>query len=161
PLLFLLFMVPIPGILLNAAVDLLKKGSTEMVAALFTITGTVYHREGYVFSLPNVVIEIADECSGIRSSLALVMTVLLASHMFLTSAWKKAVLALAVIPLTIVKNGIRIVTLTLLAVHVNPGFLTGQLHHEGGILFFLLTLVLLSPLFRLLQRSEPQFRLTR
>ena len=90
---------------------------------------------------PTVAIEIADECSGIRSSLALVMTVLLAGHMFLTSAWKKALLALAVIPLTIVKNGIRIVSLTLLAVHVNPSFLTGQLHHEGGIVFFVLALL--------------------
>lgn len=161
PLLFLLFMVPIPGILLSRSVDFLKRGSTEMVAALFTLTGTVYHREGFVFSLPNVVIEVADECSGIRSSLALVMTVLLAGHMFLTSAWKKALLALAVIPLTIVKNGIRIVSLTLLAVHVNPSFLTGQLHHEGGIVFFLLALALLSPLFRLLQRSEPDYRITR
>jgi len=161
PLLFLLFMVPIPGLLLRRSVDFLKRGSTEMVAALFTLTGTVYHREGFVFSLPNVVIEVADECSGIRSSLALVMTVLLAGHMFLTSAWKKALLALAVIPLTIVKNGIRIVSLTLLAVHVNPSFLTGQLHHEGGIVFFLLALALLSPLFRLLQRSEPDYRITR
>jgi exosortase len=161
PLLFLCFMVPIPGILLNGAISLLKRGSTEMVAALFTLTGTVYHREGFVFSLPNVVIEVADECSGIRSSLALVMTVLLAGHMFLTSAWKKAVLVLAVIPLTIVKNGIRIVSLTLLAVHVNPSFLSGQLHHEGGIVFFLLALALLSPVFRLLQRSEPDYRVTR
>jgi exosortase len=161
PLLFLFFMVPIPGVLLNSAVAFLKRGSAEMVAVLFTLTGTVYHREGFVFSLPNVVIEIADECSGIRSSLALLMTVLLAGHMFLTSAWKKAVLAAAVIPLTLVKNGIRIVSLTLLAVHVNPGFLTGQLHHEGGIFFFLLTLLLLSPIFRLLQRSEPQYRTTR
>jgi hypothetical protein len=38
---------------------------------------------------------------------------------------------------------------------VNPSFLTGQLHHEGGILFFLIALALFSPLFRLLQRSEP------
>ena len=73
----------------------------------------------------------------------------------------KALLALAVIPLTIVKNGIRIVSLTLLAVHVNPSFLTGQLHHEGGIVFFVLALLLLSPLFRLLQRSEPNYRITR
>jgi exosortase len=161
PLLFLGFMVPIPGSVLNPAVSFLKRGSTEMVAGLFTLTGTVYHRDGFVFSLPNVVIEVADECSGIRSSLALVMTVLLAGHMFLTSAWKKAILVLAVIPLTIIKNGIRIVSLTLLAVHVNPSFLSGQLHHEGGILFFLLALALLSPLFRLLQRSEPEYRVTR
>ena len=147
--------MPVPGILLNGAIGLLKRGSTEMVAALFTLTGTVYHREGFVFSLPTVVIEVADECSGIRSSLALVMTVLLAGHMFLTSAWKKALLAVAVIPLTIVKNGIRIVSLTLLALHVDPSFLNGQLHHEGGIVFFLLTLALVAPAFTLLRNSEP------
>jgi exosortase len=161
PLAYLGFMVPIPGAVLDGAVRLLKTGSADMVAALFTLTGTTYHREGFVFTLPNVVIEVADECSGIRSSLALLMTILLAGHMFLTSAWKKAVLVLAIVPLTIVKNGIRIVSLTLLAVHVNPGFLTGQLHHEGGIVFFLLALLLLSPLFHVLRKSEPDYRVTR
>ncbi len=51
------------------------------------------------------------------------------------------------LPLAIVKNGIRIVSLSLLARHVNPSFLTGQLHHEGGFVFFLLRCVIMSPLF--------------
>jgi len=84
----------------------------------------------------------------------LTLTTLLAGHMFLRSPWKKAVLVLAVVPLTILKNGIRIVTLSLLAMHVDPGFLTGQLHHEGGIVFFLLALVLLFPLFAALVKSD-------
>ncbi len=54
----------------------------------------------------------------------------------------------------ILKNGIRIVSLTLLAVHVDPSFLYGKLHHEGGIIFFLLSLLLLAPLLWLLQRGE-------
>jgi exosortase len=157
PLLFLAFTIPIPAAIVRSATLFLKTGSAETVAALFTLTGTPYYREGFVFSLPTFVIEIADECSGIRSSIALLLTALLAGHMFLETWWKKGILVLAVIPLALLKNGIRIVTLSLLARYVNPSFLTGQLHHEGGIVFFLLTLAIVMPLFTLLRNSEPAF----
>jgi exosortase len=156
PILFLGFMVPIPGVLLDGATWLLKTGSREAVAGLFTLTGTPYYREGFVFALPKFVIEIADECSGIRSSIALFLTSLLAGHVFLVSGSRKAVLALAALPVAILKNGIRIVGLSLLATYVNPGFLTGRLHHEGGIVFFLLALVILAPVVGMLHNSEPQ-----
>ena len=154
PLLFLGFMVPIPGTLLDGAILFLKTGSTESVAGLFTLTGTAYYREGFVFSLPKVVIEVTDECSGIRSGIALLLTSLLAGHMFLKSAWKRALLVVAILPITVLKNGIRIVTLSLLAMHVDSGFLMGQLHHEGGIVFFLLALAMLALPFAVLRRSE-------
>lgn len=154
PLAFLVFAVPIPQALVDATVEVLKNGSTELVAWMFALTGTPYFREGYVFALPSVVIEVADACSGIRSSIALVLTSLLAGHMYLETPWKKAVLVLLVLPFSILKNGIRIVTLTLLAVHVDPSFLTGQLHHDGGIVFFVLTLVLMAPVLAMLRRSE-------
>ena len=155
PLFFLVFMVPIPTLVLNGLIDLLKSGSADAVAGLFSLSGTLYYREGFVFSLPSIVIEVADECSGIRSSIALVLTALLAGHMTLDSWWKKAVLVAVAIPLTIVKNAIRIVTLSLLAIHVDPEFLTGQLHHDGGVLFFALTLAMMAPILALLRRSEP------
>jgi len=82
------------------------------------------------------------------------ITSLVAGHLFLRSAWTKAVLTLATLPLLIVKNGIRIVTLSLLSVYVDPSFLTGRLHHQGGILFFLLALAILAPVLWLLQKSE-------
>jgi exosortase len=154
PLAFLLFTIPIPATLLAVAVQVLKQGSTEAVTALFTVTGQVYHRDGFVFSLPGVVIEIADECSGIRSSIGLLLTSLLAGHVFLIKAWTKSVLILAVLPMAILKNAIRIVSLTLLSIHVDPGFLTGQLHHEGGIVFFALALALTFPILVLLRSLE-------
>ena len=154
PLLFLGFMIPMPTILLDPVILFLKTGSREAVAGLFLLTGTPYHREGFVFSLPKFVIEIADECSGIRSSIALLLTGLLAGHMFLRAGWKKALLVAAIIPTAMLKNGIRIVSLSLLASYVDPRFLTGRLHHDGGIVFFLLTLALLAPLFVLLHSSE-------
>ncbi len=154
PLLFLGFMIPIPQFVLDPAVLFLKTGSTETVSALFTLTGTPFYREGFVFALPNVVIEIADECSGIRSSIGLLLTSLLAGHLYLRTGWKKSALVAAVVPLAILKNGIRIVSLCLLSLHVDPSFLTGQLHHEGGIVFFLLALAILAPVLALLRRSE-------
>ena len=154
PLAFLLFMIPIPTVVMDGATQFLKNGSSEAVAGLFTLTGTPFHREGFVFSLPSFVIEIADECSGIRSSIALLLTGLLAGHQFLRKPWTKIVLVLMILPIAVIKNAIRIVGLSLLAMHVDQSFLTGQLHHEGGFVFFLLALGLLAPLFVLLKRSE-------
>jgi len=147
-------MIPIPTVVMDGATQFLKNGSSEAVAGLFTLTGTPFHREGFVFSLPSFVIEIADECSGIRSSIALLLTGLLAGHQFLRKPWTKIVLVLMILPIAVIKNAIRIVALSLLAMHVDPSFLTGQLHHEGGFVFFLLALGLLAPLFVLLKRSE-------
>ncbi len=154
PLLFLACTVPIPAPWLAAAVQVLKDGSTEAVALLFSATGSVHHRDGYIFSLPGVVIEIADECSGIRSSIGLLLTSLLAGHLFLQKGWTRTALIAAVLPMAILKNAIRIVALTLLSVHVDPGFLTGQLHHEGGVVFFLLALALMTPILLLLRGVE-------
>ena len=153
-MLFLFLMVPIPDFLLNQAISWLQSGSTEVSHALFELMGVPVLRNGFIFSLPGVNIEVARECSGIRSSLALFITTLLAGHLFLRSTWTKAVLTFITLPLLVVKNGIRIVTVTMLSIYVDPGFLTGRLHQQGGILFFLLALVFLAPVLRLLQTSE-------
>jgi exosortase len=156
PLAFLFFTVPIPSFVIDGATQFLKAGSTEVVAWLFTLTRTPFYREGYVFALPTAVIEIADECSGIRSSIGLMLTGFLACHTFLRRGWTRAVLLGAVLPMTVLKNGIRIVSLSLLAMYVDPEFLTGQLHHEGGIVFFVLALALLAPVLVVLRRFEPR-----
>jgi exosortase len=154
PLLFLAFTMPFPDTVLKLANDFLKDGSTETVDALFTVTGTPYYRDGYVFRLPYLAIEVADACSGIRSSIGLLITSLLAGYMFLTKAHNRLLLLLAIVPITIFKNGVRIVTLSLLSIHVDPSYLSGQLHHEGGIVFFTISLALLMPILLLLMRFE-------
>jgi exosortase/archaeosortase family protein len=104
--------------------------------------------------LPNVTIEIAKECSGIRSATALLITCLAAGYLLLRLPWTRAVLLFATIPVLILKNGIRITTLTLLAIHVDPGFLDGRLHHQGGVVFFAVGLLMLLPVLWWLQRVE-------
>jgi exosortase len=155
PLLFLAFAVPIPLRVLNGFVLLLQRGSAELVSILFTLTGTpVYRSSTFVFDLAKVSIQVAEECSGIRSTLGMIIVTFLAAHMVLRSNWRRAVLLLTVIPFALLKNAVRIVTLTLLAVHVDMGFLTGKLHGEGGILFMAIGLVLMYPVLAFLAKPE-------
>jgi len=154
PLLFLLLMVPLPDNVLAWTIHLLQHGSAEVTYLLFKLVGVPVLRQGLVFSVPSVTIEVAAECSGIRSTIALLITCLLAAHFYLRTPWKVLVFLLFVFPLTVIKNGIRIVTLTLLSIYVDPSFLHGSLHHQGGFVFFLLALSLLLPVFLALEKSE-------
>jgi exosortase len=156
PLLFTFLFVPLPQPVLARVVYLLQKGSAEITALLFSLTPLPVLREGFVFHLPRFSIAIASECSGIRSSIALLVLAILTGHFFLKSFWKQAVFILAGMLVMIVKNGIRIVALTLLANYVDPGFLHGNLHRDGGFVFFAIGLLLLVPMLWLLQRGEAQ-----
>jgi exosortase len=156
PFAFLLFAMPLPDFLLRRIIYALQAGSAAITEAIFDLTGVPALREGFVFHLPRVSIEIAQECSGIRSSIALLILAVLASHFAFRPFWKKAVFVCAGLAMMIIKNGIRIATLTLLAIYVDPGFLFGKLHRQGGFLFFLIGLVLLLPAFWLLRRGEKE-----
>src|SRR5436190_22517396 len=104
--------------------------------------------------LPGLPIAVAEECSGIRSTLVLFITSLLAGHLFLRSRWRKSVLALAIVPIGILRNGFRILVISWTTIYVNRGIIDGPLHHKGGPLFFVLSLALLFGLLIMLRRSE-------
>jgi len=154
-LLFLLFMVPLPSFLLEAIIGFLQRSSADATDLLFSALGVPVFRQGFVFSLSNFTIHVAEECSGIRSALSLFITSLVAGHFFLRSAWVKIGLVAVVVPLAIVKNAFRIVGLSLLANYVDPTFITDSvLHRSGGIPLFALSLVVLFSLAWLLRRFE-------
>jgi exosortase len=154
PLCFLLLMVPFPVGVLDEITLGLQKGSADVSYLLFKISGIPVFRQGFRFSLPGVDIEIAEQCSGIRSSLALLITSILAGHAFLRSWWSKGLLVLFTIPVVIFKNSVRIVTISALGVYVNRAFLYGNLHRRGGLLFALLAVLMLVPALVVLQRAE-------
>jgi exosortase len=154
PLCLLLFMIPAPERVLNTVIGFLQYRSAVLSCELFRVVGVPALREGTAIYLSGVAIEVAPECSGIRSSVSLLILTLAVGDLYLRSGWNKALLVLAVVALSVVKNVIRIVTLTLLAVYVNPDFLTGPLHHRGGIVFFLITLTMLIPIVKLMRWLE-------
>jgi exosortase len=154
PLGFLFFMIPLP----DAAVSWLEqssvKGSTEVAAALFNISGTPMLRNGALLALPGITLHVAQECSGIRSSWVLFITSILAANVFLTGPWRRLVLVAFVIPLALLRNGTRILVIGLLCVHIGPQMIHSFIHNRGGPIFFALSLVPLFGLMVWLKRQE-------
>ena len=151
---FLVLMVPFPSAVTYGIETFFQHTSGDAASVLFGSTGMPVFREGLVFHLPGIAIEVAKECSGIHSTLVLFVTSLLAGHLFLRSPWKKVALALAVIPLGIMRNGIRIFTISWLCVHVDPAMIDSPIHHRGGPIFFVLSLGPFLALLFVLRKSE-------
>jgi exosortase len=144
PLLFLIFMIPFPPAVESLVVELFRAGSAEMVNLYFKIGGVQYLRNGGVFHLENLSFYVADECSGIHSGISLLIVSIIAGKLFLGNQWLKIILAVSILPIGWIKNGMRIATLTLLGCYVNPGFMSGPLHRQGGRPFFVLALLFLG-----------------
>lgn len=154
PAAFLIFLVPLPTSLENQVEIFFQHTSAEAAAALFSLSGMSFFREGLVFELPGIALQVAQECSGIRSSLVLFITSLLAGHLFLQSPVRRTLLALFVIPLAIVRNGFRIFTIGMLCVQVDPAMVDSWIHKRGGPLFFGLSLIPFFLLLFWLRRQE-------
>src|SRR5204862_7303946 len=80
----------------------------------------------------------------IGPSVVLVITSLLAANMFLRTAWRRVLLVAVVIPLGLLRNGLRILVISLLCVHIGPEMINSAIHRRGGPIFFVASLI---PLF--------------
>lgn len=151
---FLVFMIPFPTAVEHGIEVFFQKTSAEVAATFLNWCNVPVFREGVIFRLPGIVIEVAKECSGIRSSLVLFLVSLVGGILLLRTVSCRIILALVVIPLAIVRNGFRILTISLLCVHVNPEMIDSPIHHRGGPIFFALSLIPFFGLLLLLRRWE-------
>jgi exosortase C (VPDSG-CTERM-specific) len=155
PLALLIFMVPIPAFAMPSIDTFLQNGSAAAAAGFFSLAGTPYLRNELTFQLPGITpIQVARECSGIQSSMVLLITGLVAGYLFLRRPRNRVILALLMIPLGLLRNGFRVFTLGELCVHVGPQMIDSPIHHRGGPIFFALSLIVLFILLVVLQRLE-------
>jgi len=154
PLFFLLWIVPLPQFLLDPIVRWLQQGSVTSAHLLLSAFGVPVAEEGTLLTIPGLTVEVAKECSSIRSSLMLVVTTMVVTQMLLRTAWRKAIVIAVAIPLSVAKNGLRIFVLAMLATRVDRTYLTGRLHHEGGVIYFLIALAIIFLLIWIARRSE-------
>jgi exosortase len=155
PLLLLLLTVPIPDFLLDKLIVAVQHGSTEVCSLIFGLFRVPVLRDGLTFTLPEISIRVEKECSGIHSTMAIVLVSLIVAHLFLASKWKKVLLVSLSIPIVCVTNGLRIAILTLLAEYVDRSFLFGSLHHQGGVIFFALAFLLVYVTMLFLSPKTP------
>ena len=154
PMFFLIFLVPLPDQAVQTMETGLKVASAEAASLFFGISGTPAFKTGPIFQLPGFTIEVAQECSGIRSTWVLFITSLVAAQLFLTKPLSRFVLAALVLPLGILRNGFRIMVIGLLCIHIDPRMIHSPIHRRGGPIFFALSLIPLLLILWLLRRRE-------
>lgn len=149
----LLLMVPLPNFLLNnLSVDLQLLSSQIGVALLRLINISVY-LEGNVIDLGDLKLQVAEACDGMRYLFPLATIAFVLAYFYSAPVWKKAVLFLSSIPITIAMNSLRIATIGVLVEHWGLGLARGFLHEFQGWLVFMLCLGLLLLEIRLLSAA--------
>jgi len=154
PLAFLSFMVPWPTAAVDAVEVFLQHASAEAASLFLGLSGDPVLRDGLAFKLPGISIQVGQECSGVHSSLVLLITSIVAGQLFFRTHWRRWVLALAVVPLGILRNGFRIFTISMLCVHLSPDMISSPIHRRGGPIFFVLSLVPFFALLLWLRKTE-------
>jgi exosortase len=154
PLCFSFWLVPLPEFILDTVIRLLQQGSAKAAYLLFVAARVPVEQSGLLLHIPDLILAVAPECSSIRSSLMLVVTTMVLAQLLLRSPWRKAFVVAVAIPLSVAKNGLRIFTIGMLGTRVDPSYLTGRLHRQGGIIFFLIAVAATFLLLRVVRRGE-------
>jgi exosortase len=154
PLCFLLLVVPFPDRILDWITQTLQYQSAVASEWLFRAFRIPVTRDGVFLSIPGLEIEVARECSSIRSSTMLIIIALVLTNLFLHTRWRQILLVAVALPLSVVKNAVRIFTIAVLSTHVDPAYMTGRLHRHGGIIFLAAAVLVVIALLWILRRGE-------
>jgi exosortase len=154
PLCFLFGLVPLPRFALDAIVHQLQLGSAWTAYALFWAIRVPVDQSGVFLTIPGLTIHVAEECSSIRSSSILLATAIVLAQIMLRSPWRRVLLIGFAVPLSIAKNGLRIFIIGMLGTRVDPSYLTGRFHHQGGIVYFAIALIVMLGLLWTLRKAE-------
>lgn len=146
PVLFLFFMVPIPYLLYDAVAFPLKMVASWIGEHSLNLAGVPVFREGNIISLPNMQLEVADACSGIRSLMSMMAMSTVVAYFLGLGSGRGLVLFLSAIPVAVLSNSARILLTGLLSSRYGPGVADGFFHQFSGWLIFLVGMVLLLAL---------------
>jgi exosortase len=139
-LLVLLLAIPIPAIIFNEITFPLQILASKLASALLPLFGVPVLREGNVIQLPAMKLEVAEACSGIRSLVSLFTLSIFYGYFLEKSLWRRAVLALASIPIAIAANAVRILGTGLSVQYWDPDRALGFFHEFSGWVMFLVSL---------------------
>ena len=143
PIVFLLFMVPLPAIVVNAVSFPLQLFAAKTATFCLFNFGIPVLREGNVIVLAGTTLEVAEACSGIRSLQALLALGTVYAYFSQRAMWKRWVLVLMSIPIAIVANAFRVSGTGVLAHYFGIEAAEGFYHTFSGWLIFVVAFGLL------------------
>lgn len=137
PLAFLFFMVPIPYILYDAIAFPLKMIASWFGEHSLNFVGVPVFREGNIMFLPNIQLEVADACSGIRSLMSLMALAAAMAYFMTLGITRRGVLFLSAVPVSIATNSLRIFVTGILSYKFGQKAAEGFFHEFSGWIVFL------------------------
>ncbi len=158
PLLFLTFMIPVPGFVIDSLTGPLKHHVSVIAETILYAAGYPIARSGVVLTIGQYQLLVADACSGLNSMFSLSALGLLYAYITREGLWwKSAILLVSVLPIAFVANIVRVMVLVLVTYHFGDEAGQGFIHGFAGMILFVIALGLLfslDALLRLLARNS-------
>jgi exosortase D (VPLPA-CTERM-specific) len=152
PLLLLIFMVPLPPILSGQLSVQLQMLSSEIGVLIIRAAGVSVYLEGNVIDLGAYQLEVAEACSGLRYLFPLMTLSVLIAYTFGGPLWKRAIVFLSSIPLTVLMNSVRIGIIGITVDRWGTRMAEGVLHEFEGWVGFMVSAALVLLLAAWLSR---------
>ncbi len=144
PLFFLLFTIPLPGVLVQAVTLPLKSAVSFVAEQLLYWAGYPVARTGVILMVGQYQLMVADACAGLTSMFTLEAFGLLYMHvMGYTSRLRNVIIGVLVIPCAFVANVVRVMVLVLVTYHLGNEAGQGFIHGFAGIVLFVVAFILL------------------
>lgn len=144
PLLFLVFMAPLPAAIIDSMTGPLKRTVSVVAETVLYELGYPIARSGVVLSIGQYQLLVADACSGLNSMFSLSALGLLYLYMMKHgSRWRNVAIVLSILPIAFVANAIRVMILVLVTYHLGDEAGQGFIHGAAGMVLFVIALVLL------------------
>jgi exosortase B len=151
PVVYFIFMVPLPGMFIDALTGSLKGWISNIVEAVLYFLGYPIARSGVILSIGPYQLQVADACSGLNSMFSLsALGTLFMYIMGRKSRTHVATMILSILPIAFVANIIRVITLVLVTFYLGDEAGQGFLHGAAGMLLMLVALMLFFVLDKLL-----------
>ncbi len=140
----LAFAVPLPPFIIRLLTFRLKLLSSEWAVRILEWLSIPAYGEGNVIDMGVTKLQIVDACSGLRYLFPSILLALLIGYFFHSRYWKRIVLVLLSIPVTLVSNAFRIAMTGVLITHVSVEFGEGFLHDFSGWLVYMVSILFLG-----------------
>ena len=152
PLLFMLFMIPLPGTVVILLTMPLKMAVSYVAEHILYWAGYPIARNGVILQIGQYQLLVADACAGLQTLLTLESLGLFYLNVVRhTSVFRNVALAILIVPISFAANVIRVITLTLITFYFGDAAGQGFLHGFAGIVLFLSALLLIIGMDSLLQ----------
>jgi exosortase D (VPLPA-CTERM-specific) len=158
PLLILFFMVPLPNFLYNNLSAQLQLISSEWGTAVIRALGISVNLEGNVIDLGAMKLQVVEACNGLRYLFPLTTVGFIVAYFYEAPFWKRAVVFLSAIPITVVMNSLRIAVTGVLVDRYGTAHAEGFLHDFEGWVVFMAAFGVMLALMWLLNLIGPDRR---